>query len=198
MSTEDSSPEVVAVITAGVKETLATVFIGYSVATTLYGITILQVYLYFKHYPKDPVFVKLLVLAFWFVPVQTLEPVFNAIIRRVLDTLTSTLVAHSLYTYIVLNFGDLLADKRIPWSFALESEIVIIITVMAQSYFAWQLLKLWPEAKYFPIAVFMLALATFAVDFKVTVQVFSKLSVEALSERSVSVRVNIISSLALS
>ncbi|KAL0575079.1 hypothetical protein V5O48_006882 [Marasmius crinis-equi] len=179
MSTEDLPPEVVAVITAGVKETLATVFIGYSVATTLYGITILQVYLYFKHYPKDHVFVKLLVLAFW-----------------TLDTLTSILVAHSLYTYIVLNFGDLLADERIPWSFALENEIVDTITLMAQSYFAYQLLKLWPKAKYFPVAVLMLALAAFALDLKLTVQLFSNLSVEALSERSVYVRANINSPLA--
>ena len=32
-----------------------------------------------------------------------------------MDTLTTILVAHSMYTYYVLNFGDLEADGFIPW-----------------------------------------------------------------------------------
>jgi hypothetical protein len=34
---------------------------------------------------------------------------------RILDTLSTIMVAHSLYTYFVLNFGNLAADALVPW-----------------------------------------------------------------------------------
>lgn len=34
---------------------------------------------------------------------------------RTLDALSTIMVAHSLYTYFVLNFGNLAADTFIPW-----------------------------------------------------------------------------------
>ncbi|KAL0569793.1 hypothetical protein V5O48_012172, partial [Marasmius crinis-equi] len=77
-----------------------------------------------------------------------------------LDTLTTILVAHSMYTYYVLNFGDLEADARIPWSFALESEVVDIITLLAQCFFGFQLWKV-SRFKILPISVFVLAVAAF-------------------------------------
>lgn len=40
--------------------------------------------------------------------------------QRTFDTLSTIMVAHSLYTYFVLNFGDLAADAFIPWYVALS------------------------------------------------------------------------------
>ncbi|KAJ7454553.1 hypothetical protein B0H11DRAFT_2068934, partial [Mycena galericulata] len=47
---------------AHVKEIFATSFIGFAVATTAYGICVLQCYLYFRNYPKDNIFLKMTVL----------------------------------------------------------------------------------------------------------------------------------------
>ncbi|KAG7100032.1 hypothetical protein E1B28_001818 [Marasmius oreades] len=173
-------PEVIAALTAAVKETLGAAFIGFCIGTTLYGITMLQTYLYLKSYPKDPIWSKLLVGMFW-----------------ALDTFTTVLIAHLIYTYVVLNFGDPVADEKIPWSFALENEIVDIITLMAQCYFAYQLFRLSPKnLKIVPVFIAMLALAAFFLDIKVTAQLFSNLSFsEALSERSFNVTGSVVQGL---
>lgn len=159
-------PEVLAAI-AAVKQTFGTILIGFAIATTLYGVTNLQVYLYYRHYTRDPLHNKLLVAFLW-----------------VLDSFTTILVAHSMYTYFVLNFNDLEADGRIPWSFALESEVVDIITLFAQFFFG---LQLWKVSRYkvVPLLVLALALAAFALDIKVTAELFRTLSVEALGTRQI-------------
>ncbi|KAH8112386.1 hypothetical protein DFH11DRAFT_1545758 [Phellopilus nigrolimitatus] len=99
------------------KIALSATFIGYSVATTLYGITCLQLYLYYRNHPKDPLFVKILVTLLW-----------------ALDTLTTALIGHTIYYYLVLNLGKANVVFIIPWSYA------DTITFITQSYFAWQIL----------------------------------------------------------
>ncbi|KAJ7781620.1 hypothetical protein B0H16DRAFT_1499088, partial [Mycena metata] len=42
-----------AVLTKAFKELFSTTFIGFSIATALYGISVLQAYLYFRRYTKD-------------------------------------------------------------------------------------------------------------------------------------------------
>jgi hypothetical protein len=39
----------------------------------------------------------------------------SLIIPRLFDTLSSMMTAHALYTFFVLNFGNLAADAYIPW-----------------------------------------------------------------------------------
>jgi len=95
------SPELDALV-ALVKQEFANSFIGFSVATAIYGISVLQVYLYYRNYAADRVMFKCVVALLF-----------------VLDTLTTIFVAHALYTYIVLHLGkSLLVDLAIPWSFS--------------------------------------------------------------------------------
>ncbi|KAJ7205611.1 hypothetical protein C8J57DRAFT_1734626 [Mycena rebaudengoi] len=82
-----------------VQELSAAAFIGYGVSTTAYGISIVQVYLYFRNYPKDSIFLKLTVAALW-----------------TLDTLSSIFNSHALYTLYVFNFNNLFANAHIPCS----------------------------------------------------------------------------------
>ncbi|KAJ7821469.1 hypothetical protein B0H14DRAFT_2831393 [Mycena olivaceomarginata] len=63
-------PAVIAAAVAQVKEVFATSFIGFAVATTAYGISVLQCYTYF---------------------------------RQLLDTLSTIMTAHALYTYFLGN-----------------------------------------------------------------------------------------------
>ncbi|KAF9456176.1 hypothetical protein BDZ94DRAFT_1315387 [Collybia nuda] len=92
------------IITVGVGIYYATCFIGFTVATTLFGISTLQCYLYFRNHPKDTISVKSTVATLW-----------------LLDTISTTMVAHALYTYYVLNLGKVISDIFIPWSFAIEN-----------------------------------------------------------------------------
>ncbi|KAF9022623.1 hypothetical protein BDZ89DRAFT_1163172 [Hymenopellis radicata] len=153
---EDSSAEL-AVFVSSVKEALGSILIGSPLQL------LLQTYLYFRYYPLDPILLKLMVTTFF-----------------VLDTFTTVLVSHSLYVYLVFNAADISRDAFIPWSFILESEIVDIITLMAQSYFAYQLLHVGIH-KVLPVTVFVLALGAFAVDIKVTYLMFKDFTVAVLA-----------------
>ncbi|KAJ7929541.1 hypothetical protein B0H13DRAFT_1963955, partial [Mycena leptocephala] len=65
----------------------------------LFGVTCLQVYLYFtKHCSGDPVFLK----------------TFVALLMA-LDTLHLALVSHSFYSTTVTNFGDYVGLGQAPW-----------------------------------------------------------------------------------
>ncbi|KAF7340799.1 hypothetical protein MSAN_02109000 [Mycena sanguinolenta] len=159
-------PDELAAFVSAIKEALGTIFIGFTIATTLYGITVLQTYLYFKHYSKDPILLKGFVFVLW-----------------VLDTFTTILVAHSLYTYLVLNATDLQNDAAIPWrsrSFAAENEVVDIITLFVQCFFGRQVFR-FSRSKIISGIIFSLSLAAFSMDIKVTSELFATLSISALS-----------------
>ncbi|KAJ7334593.1 hypothetical protein DFH08DRAFT_965348 [Mycena albidolilacea] len=117
-------PVVIAATIAQFKEVFATLFIGFAIATAFYGMGVLQCFLYFRNYPKDSIYLKL--------TVGTL---------LLFDTLSSMMTAHALYTFFVLNFGNLAADAYIPWSFALENGLLTIITIISQCFYAWQIWK---------------------------------------------------------
>ncbi|KAI0708465.1 hypothetical protein C8Q76DRAFT_744516 [Earliella scabrosa] len=55
------SPDIPEALLAGIKETLACVVIGGIVGTAIYGITVLQTYIYFRRYTNDTLGLKLLV-----------------------------------------------------------------------------------------------------------------------------------------
>ncbi|KAL1942678.1 hypothetical protein VTO73DRAFT_4918 [Trametes versicolor] len=121
------------------QEFFACTIIGFPIATTIYGITVLQTYLYFRRYPKDSVALKSLVGGLW-----------------ALDTLTIVLISHAIYNLFVLNLGHIADDVDLPWlvlnlrSVALEIVVTNIITVAVQYYFADQLHKRGYPASFHP------------------------------------------------
>ncbi|KAJ7861608.1 hypothetical protein B0H13DRAFT_2072716 [Mycena leptocephala] len=156
----------IAAAIAEVKEVFATSFIGFAVATTAYGISVLQVYLYFRKYPKDEIILKLTVGSLW-----------------ILDTLSTIMVAHSLYTYFVLNFGNLAADALVPWSFALENGLLTGVTIIAQCYYSWQI---WTISRN-PIVtgtIFLCAVASCGLGLYITVHLFRFPAVASIGEPS--------------
>ncbi|KAI5117467.1 hypothetical protein M0805_004070 [Coniferiporia weirii] len=149
------SPEVAAELFSAFKTALSCAFIGYSVATTLYGITCLQLYLYYRnHHRKDHILCKILVGVLW-----------------VLDTLATAMVAHTLYFYLVLKLGDTNTVFVIPWSYALQTETVDMITFITQTYFAWQI---WRFSRNRFVVAFIVFLATCALglDVEVVIHLF--------------------------
>ncbi|KAJ7238664.1 hypothetical protein C8J57DRAFT_1246363 [Mycena rebaudengoi] len=81
-------------------DSLGAWFIAIIVSSVLFGVTCLQVYLYFtKHCGRDPVFLK----------------TFVALLLA-LDTFNLALVSHAFYFITVTNFGDYGALGIPPWS----------------------------------------------------------------------------------
>ncbi|KAJ7348030.1 hypothetical protein DFH08DRAFT_156274 [Mycena albidolilacea] len=145
-----------------IKEESAMLLIGYAVSTATYGISILQVYLYFRNYPKDNVSLKLTVATFW-----------------TLDTLSSVIASHALYTLYVLDFENLTTYSLIPWSWALETAILAVVAIMAQYFYAW---KIWAVSRNFVVAGFILLIsaASFGMGMYISVYLFRFPTLESL------------------
>ncbi|KAI9574511.1 hypothetical protein HD554DRAFT_2165994 [Boletus coccyginus] len=80
-------------------DTFGALFVGVIVAATLYGVTCVQTWFYYTHYPSDPWYIKLLV--------------FSILVS---DTGHQALITHTIYTYLVTDFGVYEALGKIVWS----------------------------------------------------------------------------------
>ncbi|KAJ7310833.1 hypothetical protein DFH08DRAFT_898431 [Mycena albidolilacea] len=148
------------------KELSAAAFIGYGVSTAAYGISIVQVYLYFRNYPKDNIFLKLTVAALW-----------------TLDTLSSIVNSHALYTLYVLNFNNLFADAHIPWSWPLGTAILATTNTTSLIFYGWQI---WSVSRNFVVVgvILSLALVSCAAGLYLSVHLFLFPTIEALFEHT--------------
>ncbi|KAJ7773697.1 hypothetical protein DFH07DRAFT_1057214 [Mycena maculata] len=166
MAAAPSAAQVAALIVV-VKQLFATSFIGFAVATTLYGISVLQAYLYYRNYPADHRALKGTVALLW-----------------VLDTLCTIFVAHSLYTYFVLNFEITpTVDLIIPWSFTSEKFLVTLITFIAQVFYARMIWKVSGNL-FITLVVAVLTVVTFALGIVTTVHLFQNPLATTISARS--------------
>ncbi|KAF7333756.1 hypothetical protein MVEN_02332300 [Mycena venus] len=139
MSAPEGLGSVISDAIQSVKELSAAGFIGYGVSTVAYGISVVQVYLYFRNYPKDSIFLKLTVAALW-----------------TLDTLSSIVTSHALYTLYVLNFNNLFADAHMPWSWPLGMAILTTINTTSLIFYGWQI---WSVSRNFVVVGVILSLA---------------------------------------
>ncbi|KAI5116702.1 hypothetical protein M0805_004775 [Coniferiporia weirii] len=168
----------------GFKTTLACVLIGFAVSTTLYGITCLQLYMYYRSRYNDHLSHRILVGVLW-----------------ILDTLSTALVAHTLYTYLVLRLDSSSTDFIVPWSYTIQIETVDLTTFIAQTYaafnffitssnapylsfFAWQI---WKVSKNRLVVIFIVFLAFCAIglDMEVIAELFRNQSVLSLGDPTV-------------
>ncbi|KAI0356763.1 hypothetical protein OH77DRAFT_1519727 [Trametes cingulata] len=103
-------------------EALACQAIGLTIATTMYGITILQMYFYYRWYQNDRLWVKLLVA-----------------LMCILDTLSTILMAHADYIYTVTDFADPFKLINLVWSFSATEILTVTTAAVVQFYFGHRL-----------------------------------------------------------
>ncbi|KAI0771273.1 hypothetical protein BD413DRAFT_552413, partial [Trametes elegans] len=126
---------------SALKEDIACQLIGFTLATTLYGISLLQAYLYFRSYNRDSLRLRVLV---------------GAVV--ILDTLTTIFMAHGLYTYTVLDLGEPIKITIITWSFALTNGCAVLTAFLVQCHFG---LRLWGFSSKNQLLVGLIALFAF-------------------------------------
>ncbi|KAG1725019.1 uncharacterized protein EDB91DRAFT_118501 [Suillus paluster] len=91
--------------------TYGALFIGAIVAALLFGLTNIQAFIYFQtHAGKRTTFYKLVVFWLW-----------------VLDAMHLALIVHSVYYYVVTNFGNISVLIEVVWSFKLQMVLNILI-----------------------------------------------------------------------
>ncbi|PPR01867.1 hypothetical protein CVT24_001348 [Panaeolus cyanescens] len=115
--------------------TIGAAFLGLVAASILFGVTAIQVYIYYHNYPKDWRLQK-----------------FSVGLLLILDTLHLSLTVHAVYHYLVANFGDLKALQDVVWSFKLQIVINIVIVLYVQGLYTLRIYKLGINiAKVWPI-----------------------------------------------
>jgi len=135
---------------------LGAAFIGIITSTAIYGVTCLQVYLYYtQHCSKDGLFLKLYVLAL-----------------VALETFHVALLTTGFYWYTVTNFGDLSVLENNTWSLLVEVVIGDTVTGIVQFFFAYQIFKLNAKRIHAPIVICLLAAAQLALAIVFVVKMF--------------------------
>jgi len=147
------------------KEVFATIFIGFSVSTMLYGASVLQVYLYFRRY-SDRWTLKTMVATLW-----------------LFDTLTTIFAAHSLFLF-VWGFLNGKVQPFIAWSFTAEKMLVTIITFIAQCFYARTIMEISGRNKITTASISFLAITAFGLGIYTTVHLFKNPALASISTRS--------------
>ncbi|KIK28352.1 hypothetical protein PISMIDRAFT_674086 [Pisolithus microcarpus 441] len=89
------------------------------ISAMLYGITLLQTYVYYMHYSEDASTVKFLVAA-----------------TCILDTLHVSFMCHILYYYLITNYGVPTSLEYIVWSFPASVTANLLAILVVQLFFA--------------------------------------------------------------
>ncbi|KAF8896460.1 hypothetical protein BD779DRAFT_587408 [Infundibulicybe gibba] len=118
--------------------TYGALLVGLIFATFLQGVLTTQLHAYFERYPKDPRYVKLLVIAVW-----------------ITDTIHLVLISLAVYYFLVSIWGDTDTSRRSILPFNLHLTFVGLSTVMCQGFF---LHRIWIFSHYCLLVVVPLAL----------------------------------------
>ncbi|KIJ53443.1 hypothetical protein M422DRAFT_775550 [Sphaerobolus stellatus SS14] len=105
--------------------TLGALLIGLVVSTALFGLTSMQVWIYFNTYFNDPRFLKLVVGVLW-----------------ILDLTHTVLITHAAYHFFINNFGNVAGLAKGEWSIIIEVAVTTMMTLLVQCFFAFRLYRL--------------------------------------------------------
>ncbi|TBU53498.1 hypothetical protein BD310DRAFT_829972 [Dichomitus squalens] len=107
---------------SGLDSTYGALFIGVLVSAVLFGLTMLQVFVYFQHYPADRRWRKVAVFWLWF-----------------LDAFHFSLSAHFIYFYLVTNFDNPSALLTVIWSYKVRMISYGFVVISVHTLYTFQL-----------------------------------------------------------
>lgn len=136
--------------------TIGAAFLGTVFASILYGVTNLQVYLYYQNYQNDWRVQKYSVALLW-----------------VLDTLHLSLTIAAVYHYLINSFGSLAALQMVVWAFKLQIAVNIVIIVVVQTLYAIRVWKLGRHnQRIWPILVALVVASGYAIGIILAVKTY--------------------------
>ncbi|KAM5536926.1 hypothetical protein V8D89_009473 [Ganoderma adspersum] len=135
-----------------IKEALACGLIAVVLSTAVYGITVLQTYIYFRSSGKDSVRLRSFV-AFLFI----------------LDTTALILGIDAFFEYVVTDFGETWLLLELPHALAFETLITHFIGALTQCFFAYRLWDL--SRRNIPLVSTITILAVFSFVFGTVVSI---------------------------
>ncbi|KAK6995901.1 hypothetical protein R3P38DRAFT_3222827 [Favolaschia claudopus] len=144
--------------------TVGVSLIGLILSSILFGVTCLQIYLYFTRYSsRDQVALKLFV-----------------VLLLIMDSLHLAFISHAFYRIVVSNFGDYAALGQPPWTLLVQVVLGVTVATMVQLFYAWRIYRL-SKGVIIPVLAAICALVSFALSalytHKALTQPFSTTSV---------------------
>ncbi|KAG1861756.1 hypothetical protein DFJ58DRAFT_725598 [Suillus subalutaceus] len=131
-STQDLIPHI------QLANTFGALFIGVVLAAVLFGVTIVQVFIYFRtHSGTGITFYKIVVILLW-----------------ILDALHLALIVHCVYFYLVINYANISALTEVVWSSKLQQVVAVLSIVVGHLLYVhriWTVSK--GRSKVLPITV---------------------------------------------
>ncbi|KAL5504744.1 hypothetical protein ACEPAH_7407 [Sanghuangporus vaninii] len=140
------------------RPTFGAMFIGCVISVYLCGIGILQTYQYFRHYrKKDPkIIVSVFGASFHFRRVD--EYGLTVFACRILDFIHTILVCQGIWSYLILNWGDLDVLDQLNWTIAVSIVITGLVTYVVQLFFTYRVWRFSKRNIY--LTTFIICLAT--------------------------------------
>jgi len=135
--------------------TIGASLLGVIAASILFGITVVQVYIYYHNYPKDWKFQKIAV-AF----------------LLGLDVLHVAFAILAIYQYLIDEFGDLKAVQYLTWSFKVQVVFNVMIVLVIQALYAWRVWMLGRNfSKIWPCFIILLVTGGWGLGIVLTVKI---------------------------
>ncbi|EJD00827.1 uncharacterized protein FOMMEDRAFT_21324 [Fomitiporia mediterranea MF3/22] len=158
---------------ANLDTTMGAMYIGVTCAGILYGVSCVQMWLYYANY-DDVWLLKSLVAAVF-----------------LCDSMNQAFIIHMLYKYLVMNFENPLELGSLVWSLIIEVLFNSLVGLLVQSFFTYRIYRLSGKNVYLTCLVAALVLAEFGLSLAFTVEGM-KMSTftELLSLRNLSRSVN--------
>ncbi|KAH9019292.1 hypothetical protein EDB84DRAFT_623159 [Lactarius hengduanensis] len=105
-----------------IRNSFGAAFVGLFVSSTLFGLTIVQTWIYFWNYRnRDSKSLKFFVAFITFT-----------------DALHTIICVYAIYWYLVVNFGDVEKLQYAVWALNLQLILSIVINISVQLYYAWR------------------------------------------------------------
>ncbi|KAI0721989.1 hypothetical protein C8T65DRAFT_172207 [Cerioporus squamosus] len=155
--------------------TMGPILLGVIVCAVFYGVSLSQVYYYFTRYPRDPLYMKLLVAAVW-----------------ASDTVHQGLISHTVYWYLVTTYGDPTALTKLSTTIIVEVIFQGFTGVMVQSFFAARIYKLSGKKMWLVIPVVLMIAGEFSVSMAYSAKALQMVFFSELVEiKALSLSINI-------
>ncbi|KAG1857996.1 hypothetical protein C8R48DRAFT_775453 [Suillus tomentosus] len=143
-------------------DTFGALFIGAILAAILFGVTNVQVFIYFQtHIGTGITFYKLVVIWLW-----------------TLDALHLAMIVHCIYFYLVTNYGNVIAFTVIVWSFKAQLVIAVVTIYVEHLLYVhriWTISK--GRSKFLPITVGIAVVLASGVAIVILWCIFQKINV---------------------
>jgi len=132
--------------TIDLSDTMGALLIGILFSVCLFGMTTLQTWYYFQHYPNDNMVLKSVVTVVWIF--ECFHVIFGC---------------HAIYYYLVLNYANPEGLGVSVWSANLTLLFTAIITLIVHSFFAWRVWILGRGSLIMPSIIMVGAIANSAL-----------------------------------